>query len=120
MRKLVLWLLVLGLIGNLAGCPGSASAVPLIASINIAELPREASVTLRLIERGGPFPHRRDGVVFVNHEKHLPIKPRGTYHEYTVPTPGLRGRGARRIIASETGEYYYTDDHYRSFRKISE
>ncbi|MCX7175552.1 MAG: ribonuclease, partial [Proteobacteria bacterium] len=76
--------------------------------------------TLRLIERGGPFPGRRDGVVFGNREHRLPTRPRAYYHEYTVPTPGRHDRGARRIVAGEAREYYYSDDHYRSFRKIHE
>ena len=45
---------------------------------------------------------------------------RGYYHEYTVPTPGVKHRGARRIVAGREGELYYTDDHYRSFRRICE
>lgn len=87
-------------------------------SIGIAELPPQARETLQLIERGGPFPHRRDGVVFGNFEKLLPAKPRGYYREYTVTTPGARNRGARRIVAGAASERYYTDDHYRSFRRI--
>ena len=50
----------------------------------------------------------------------LPRRDRGYYREYTVPTPGIRDRGARRIIAGRAGEYYYTDDHYRTFRRILE
>ncbi|HUW37582.1 MAG TPA: ribonuclease domain-containing protein [Rhodocyclaceae bacterium] len=84
------------------------------------ELPREARQTLRLIERGGPFPFRRDGVVFGNHERRLPDRASGYYREYTVPTPGRRDRGARRIIAGRPGEYYYSGDHYRSFRSVRE
>ena len=87
-------------------------------SVGIAELPPEARETLRLIERGGPFTGRRDGVVFGNREQRLPLKARDYYHEYTVPTPGRRDRGARRIVTGEAREYYYSDDHYRSFRKI--
>lgn len=87
-------------------------------SVGRDELPREARETLQLIERGGPFPHRRDGVVFGNFEKLLPHKPRGYYREYTVTTPGARNRGARRIVAGAAAERYYTDDHYRSFRRI--
>ncbi|TSA00179.1 MAG: ribonuclease [Rhodocyclaceae bacterium] len=85
-----------------------------------AGLPAEARETLRLIDRGGPYPYRRDGVVFKNLEKRLPLKQRGYYHEYTVPTPGSRDRGARRIIAGEKPAtvFYYTDDHYRSFSRI--
>jgi guanyl-specific ribonuclease Sa len=86
-----------------------------------ASLPAEARETLRLIDRGGPYPFRRDGVVFKNLERRLPQKPRGYYHEYTVPTPGSRDRGARRIITGEQppAVYYYTEDHYRSFRRIA-
>jgi len=102
---------------------GAAQAheiLPPDASIVRAELPREAIETLRLIEQGGPFPYPRDGVVFGNYEKRLPARPRGYYHEYTVPTPGSRNRGARRIIAGAPDERYYTSDHYRSFRRIRE
>ena len=88
--------------------------------ISIRKLPKEARETLALIKRGGPFPYRKDGSVFGNREKHLPLKARGYYREYTVPTPGARDRGARRIVAGGNGEYYYTDDHYSSFRRIRE
>ncbi len=83
-------------------------------------LPTEAKTTLDLISRGGPFPHRQDGVAFQNREKRLPKKPRGYYHEYTVETPGLEHRGARRIITGgdPVEIYYYTDDHYDSFREF--
>jgi ribonuclease T1 len=88
--------------------------------IEAANLPREARSTLQLIRSGGPFPYVKDGTVFGNREGLLPSEPRGYYHEYTVKTPGERDRGARRIIAGSNGEYYYTDDHYRSFRRIRE
>lgn len=83
-------------------------------------LPPEAHATLRLIATGGPFPHRQDGSVFQNRENRLPRQPRGYYHEYTVRTPGSRDRGARRIVTGgePPREYFYTDDHYRSFRRI--
>ena len=85
-----------------------------------AFLPPEARDTLERIARGGPFAHRQDGVVFGNYEGLLPRQPRGYYREYTVETPGADNRGARRIITG--GEppsvYYYTDDHYRSFRRF--
>jgi ribonuclease T1 len=90
------------------------------AEVVVADLPPEARTTLRLIDQGGPFPYRRDGIVFGNYERRLPTRPRGYYHEYTVPTPGARDRGARRIIAGDSGERYYTDDHYRTFRRIRE
>ena len=84
-------------------------------------LPAEAWTTLELIERGGPFPHRQDGGVFFNREGLLPAAARGYYREYTVPTPGAADRGARRLVTGGTppSAWYYTDDHYRSFRAIS-
>lgn len=83
-------------------------------------LPAEAKITLELIASNGPFPHRQDGAIFQNREKRLPQKPRGYYHEYTVETPGLHHRGARRIITGgdPVEMYFYTDDHYDSFRKF--
>lgn len=83
-------------------------------------LPTEARDTLQRIARGGPFTHRQDGGVFGNYEGLLPSAARGYYHEYTVETPGAANRGARRIITGGTPPkiYYYTDDHYRSFRPI--
>ena len=86
--------------------------------IESAALPREAREVLSLIRAGGPFPYRQDGSVFGNREKQLPPKQRGYYLEYTVRTPGSRDRGARRIVAGRDGEFYYSDDHYQSFRRI--
>lgn len=86
----------------------------------VADLPTEAGKTLNLIKKGGPFPYPRDGAVFGNFERRLPLKERGYYHEYTVPTPRSRDRGARRIVAGRNGEYYYTGDHYRTFHRIRE
>ncbi len=88
------------------------------ADIAHRELPAEARETLALIERGGPFPHRQDGRAFRNREGLLPPRQGGYYREYTVITPGSRDRGARRIVAGRAGEYYYTGDHYRSFKRI--
>ena len=98
----------------------TAAGVTLPAAVPRGELPRAAQQTLHLIERGGPFPYRRDGIVFGNHERRLPYRSPGYYREYTVPTPGRRDRGARRIIAGRPDEYYYSGDHYRSFRSIRE
>ena len=90
--------------------------------IEVASLPKEAQSTLLVIKQGGPFSYEKDGVVFGNYESKLPKQKRGYYHEYTVKTPRARNRGARRIIAGgpamTSGEYYYTDDHYDSFKKI--
>ncbi|MBC7205944.1 MAG: ribonuclease, partial [Methyloversatilis sp.] len=98
---LVLWLLLTGF------------ASP---EVELAQLPPEAAQTLALIRQGGPFPYNRDGVVFHNRERRLPMQKRGYYREYTVPTPGLNHRGARRIVAGSgvdgdvrnSGEYWYT------------
>ena len=86
-----------------------------------AFLPPEARDTIALVQRDGPFPHRQDGGVFGNREGRLPRKPRGWYREYTVATPGLRHRGARRIVTGgdPPREWYYTDDHYDSFRSFA-
>jgi len=88
--------------------------------IRFEELPREARETLALIKQGGPFPYKRDGIVFGNRERRLPVQSSGYYREYTVPTPGARDRGAQRIIAGGLGEYFYTGDHYNTFRRIRE
>lgn len=88
--------------------------------IAASNLPSEARLTLTLIRQGGPFPFPRDGIVFGNFEKRLPLRSRGYYREYTVRTPGRHDRGPRRIIAGQTGDYYYTEDHYRTFRLIVE
>lgn len=123
--RFVLRLLLLpALLSLCLGASGLASArgpggYREIAPIAIGDLPPEARATLRLIERGGPFPNRRDGIVFQNRERRLPLRERGYYREYTVPTPGERTRGARRIISGEPREYYYTADHYRSFQRIT-
>jgi ribonuclease T1 len=106
-------------LGLLIACLGSW-VFAFDQSVARTELPDEARATLALIDRGGPFPHKRDGIVFNNYEKRLPPNNRGYYREYTVPTPGAKNRGARRIVAGSSGERYYTDDHYRSFRRIRE
>lgn len=109
--------------------PGAARDVPPpIPEVRIDELPVEARQTLAQIKRGGPYAYRKDGSVFGNREKRLPAQPRGYYTEYTVKTPFSRDRGARRIVAGRgaernpatSGEYYYTDDHYNTFRRIRE
>jgi ribonuclease T1 len=91
-----------------------------IAAIAIDELPAEARDTLHAIKHGGPFAFPRDGVVFNNFEQDLPKHQRGYYREYTVVTPGVNNRGVRRIISGEAGEYYYTADHYQTFKRILE
>lgn len=105
-----------------------ASATPTAAAsrdedgipyVDLADLPPEAAETVDLIDAGGPFPYPgKDGSTFGNFEGVLPDRPRGYYTEYTVETPGLDHRGARRIIAGDEGELYWTEDHYESFERI--
>jgi ribonuclease T1 len=101
----------------LAFCAG---ALAFTNEVALKQLPAEARQALAQIKAGGPFPYAKDGSVFGNREGLLPKRTRGYYREYTVKTPGAKGRGARRIVAGMPGEYYYTDDHYRSFKRILE
>ena len=95
---------------------------PVSSPIALAELPKEGRATYALIHEGGPFPHDKDGSVFGNRERQLPAKKRGYYREYTVRTPGVAHRGARRIVCGGAKRVpdacYYTSDHYTSFREI--
>lgn len=93
-----------------------------VPAIGVDRLPPEARETLTLIRQGGPFPYRRDGIRFQNREGRLPDAAPAYYREYTVPTPGSRDRGARRIISggNPPSVFYYSGDHYRSFRRIQE
>ncbi len=97
-----------------------ALALPVsdLPTIAIDQLPSQALDTLRLISSRGPFPFRQDGATFGNREGLLPAHDYGWYQEYTVITPGSPDRGARRIIAGQSDERYYTDDHYVSFREV--
>lgn len=105
-------------------CVFALARAPGLNLIGVHQLPLEAQRTLLLIKAGGPFPYAKDGVVFGNYENLLSRQRRGYYHEYTVPTPGVRHRGARRIVAggaaSSSGEYYYTGNHYITFMRIQE
>lgn len=133
LRALLRALLMLLMLLPVAACEGRAGAesdtgARAVAEVRLSELPAEARRTLALVKAGGPFPFRKDGSVFGNRERRLPTRARGYYTEYTVPTPGSRDRGARRIVAGSgtsgnpagSGEYYYTDDHYETFRRIRE
>ncbi|HMN93036.1 MAG TPA: ribonuclease domain-containing protein [Hydrogenophaga sp.] len=100
--------------------PGSA-----IASVPLSGLPVQGREVMAQIREGGPFRYEKDGTVFGNRERLLPLEKRGYYREYTVPTPGLRHRGARRIVCGgqqprAPDACYYTEDHYSSFRLIVE
>lgn len=98
--------------------PGSA-----VTSVAYTGLPPQGQEVMEQIRQGGPFRYEKDGTVFGNRERLLPSEKRGYYREYTVPTPGLRHRGARRIVCGgqqprSPDACYYTEDHYSSFRLI--
>ncbi len=113
------WIAAL-LLGLLLGATSAAAAVRSIAA---AALPAPARRVLVQIAHGGPWRSPKDGIVFGNYERQLPWRPRGYYREYTVPTPGSRNRGARRIVCGGPVRHpdicYYTDDHYASFTAIT-
>jgi ribonuclease T1 len=117
--RMALILCVLAGATTIAVARTAPGALPEMA---LAALPREAQEVYALIGRGGPFHYDRDGVVFGNREGLLPERPRGYYREYTVRTPGVKSRGARRLIcggpARTPDACFYTDDHYQSFRRI--
>jgi len=100
------------------------ASAQMLGTVALAQMPREAVNTLNLIAAGGPYPYEKDGIVFGNRERLLPAHRRGYYHEYTVPTPRSRNRGARRIVCGgplkRTDSCYYSDDHYTSFNRIVE
>ncbi|MBB1077774.1 guanine-specific ribonuclease N1 and T1 [Rhodoferax sp. 4810] len=109
----------------MASSPALAKApvpVDILPTIRVTELPRQGEQVYALIHQGGPFASEKDGTVFGNRERLLPLYRRGYYLEYTVPTPGLRHRGTRRIVCGgrpvKPDVCYYTADHYASFRKI--
>lgn len=90
-----------------------------IPYVVVDDLPVEATEMLTLIDEGGPYEYvGKDGSTFGNFEGLLPKQRRGYYREYTVETPGLSHRGARRIVTGEGGEFYWTADHYESFERI--
>ena len=98
--------------------PGSV-----VASVALDALPSQGRFVMEQIRQGGPFRYEKDGTVFGTRERLLPAQKRGYYREYTVPTPGLSHRGARRIICGgpqprSPEACYYTEDHYSSFRLI--
>ena len=124
-RAVAITVALLALASTIGSAPAWPRGTPSVdhtrlPQVSIAELPPEARHTVALIRAGGPFRYERDGVIFGNRERLLPPRERGYYREYTVPTPGVNHRGPRRIVAGRGGELYYTDDHYRSFRRLRE
>ena len=46
------------------------------------------------------------------------ILPDNSYTECDIDTNGKSSRGARRLVFSDDGQYYYTEDHYDSYVEI--
>jgi guanyl-specific ribonuclease Sa len=89
-----------------------------------AGVPDKAMKVLRHVDKEkAPMKGYEGGRTFLNVEKHLPKKDdKGkaiTYQEWDVNphTPGVN-RGAERLITGSDGSAYYTDDHYKTFKKI--
>ncbi|HSZ31008.1 MAG TPA: ribonuclease domain-containing protein [Pseudonocardiaceae bacterium] len=101
-------------VGDQPSVVASAAGLPARA---LSQLPPQAAQVWQLIQHGGPFRYRQDGVVFGNRQGRLPPRPRqpGFYREYTVAIPGERDRGPCRLITGGATELYYTGDHYVSF-----
>lgn len=124
MRRGLVWAAVTAAALLVTGCaaptPGEAEGGGVPAC---GRLPAQAEETIEVIERGGPYKYpANDNQRFGNYEGHLPDEPLGYYREYTVDTPGVNHRGARRIITGGDGDdrqWYYTADHYESFCEIA-
>ena len=112
--------------GSTAGGSGGSgdSGSSGLPSCPLNSLPTEADEVAHDILAGGPFDHPdEDGSHFGNYQRILPRKNSNFYREYTVETPGVGHRGARRIVVgggsdTDPDVWYYTDDHYESFCEI--
>ncbi|MBR1931620.1 MAG: ribonuclease [Lachnospiraceae bacterium] len=58
------------------------------------------------------------GSRFGNYEGLLPEADGRSYHECDIDTLGKKSRGAKRIVYSNDGLIYYTDDHYETFELL--
>ena len=108
---------------GVASADDNSAAAASLPVVSMAALSTQAQHTEAAIRQGGPFRYANDGGVFGNRERLLPAQPRGYYREYTVKTPGVRDRGARRIVCggsqpTRPQSCYYTADHYASFARI--
>ena len=55
------------------------------------------------------------GDYFGNYEKLLPDAPGRKWHECDIDTLHARSRGGKRLVFSNDGLIYYTEDHYESY-----
>ena len=80
---------------------------------------------LERVRSGAAHPYVRDGIEFQNRIvpgraiSELPAQAAGYYREFTIATPGLATRGARRLVIGNGGEIYFTNDHYLTFVSLS-
>jgi ribonuclease T1 len=121
--SLRLFVCVSALLGLLWGSASLAKSDASLASLTLSSMSGHAQGAYKLILAGGPFPYEKDGVIFANRERILPRQARGYYREYTVPVPGVQGRGAQRIVCGGAQPKapdicYFTQDHYASFSRI--
>ena len=78
-------------------------------------------VSFRLLADGVPAGSIRKcigGDYFGNYEGKLPKKSGRKYYECDIDTKGASSRGAKRIIFSNDGLIFYTDDHYETFTQL--
>lgn len=58
------------------------------------------------------------GDIYANYEKTLPVKEGRIYYECDIDTLGALERGAKRLVYSNDGLVYYTEDHYAAFVRL--
>ena len=87
-------------------------------------VPEKALAVLKYVDQHGEaLPNYEGGRTFLNIEKVLPQNDtkgrRLKYREWDVNPhrPGVN-RGAERLITASDGSAYFTDDHYKTFKKI--
>ena len=98
---------------------GTGNELPAgMQQVTLDELPPQAADAVDRIAAGGPFAYSQDGGLFENREGLLPAQPAGYYTQYTVETPGIDGRGDRRMVVGKAGEAYYSNDRFASFVQI--
>ncbi|HEY1381906.1 MAG TPA: dienelactone hydrolase family protein [Gemmataceae bacterium] len=104
--------------------PASAPAARQTTAARPAGVPEKVLTVLKQVDEHGEPPHGYEGGrTFLNAERLLPQTDgqgrRLKYREWDVNPlrPGVN-RGAERLITGSDGSAYYTDDHYRSFKKI--
>ena len=108
--------------GNEGGASGVSSNDADTCAVDT--LPSEAKKQIDdILQDAPPDDGEADGKHFGNYEGLLPKEKGSYYREYTVKTPGVNHRGARRIVVgggtkTDPEVWYYTSDHFESFCSI--